>query len=266
MKSDKLFDAIGEAKSEYVQDAEAKPAAKRYGWVKWAAAAACVLIAVLIAVPALSGKAPEVESEPVEPVPVDMPADEPVNEPADEPEREAGAGALTREEFEGDLSSYSNTSGFSFEELNDPGYTYGDYLADYAGVTENPVFDALLNDGGVERFFASRVSAFLQIPEAHIQEATVFIDGISTFDWGRFVYLYHNDDYSDYDWLVFEQAAEQGVRDDYEINGVEVQKFYFLENYDARILIDGDWYNVYGPDESGVDETLAALADIAKRL
>ena len=101
MKADKLQDAVGLVRDDFVKDAEyqVERKATAYPWVKWAAVAACALIALLIAVPALKGKTPEVQPEPqaidvVEPEPtetsdpIDEPEDEPTDEPVDEPVNE----------------------------------------------------------------------------------------------------------------------------------------------------------------------------------
>lgn len=45
MKNEKLLDAIGEVRDEYIQDAEVMPA-KRPGWVRWGAIAACCCLLV----------------------------------------------------------------------------------------------------------------------------------------------------------------------------------------------------------------------------
>ena len=51
MKSDKLQDAVGLVRDDFVKDAEyaAERQAKVYPWVEWVAVAACLAIAVLIA-------------------------------------------------------------------------------------------------------------------------------------------------------------------------------------------------------------------------
>ena len=58
MKAEKFIDPIGDIGDEYLEESEVRATAKVYPWVKWVAAAACVLVAVLISVPAiLSSKA-----------------------------------------------------------------------------------------------------------------------------------------------------------------------------------------------------------------
>ena len=283
MKSDILFDAIGELPDEYVQDARPATVVKRkVPWGVWAAAAACLVAAVLIAAPLLNGNetnsadavrdmainngiveapesviaegAMEAEAAPEEGKGTEAAGSAAPNAYSSATESELGAGELTEAEFEEyDLASYSG--------MNDTRYTYAEYLDDYASVTADPVFDALLNGDGTERFFASSVSTFEQT-----QYATVYIDGLTSLGSGPHVYLQHNDVYSEDDWAEFEEAGELGIRDDYEIDGVEVQKVFFMAEYSARININGDWYKVYGADEATIDETLAELAAIANSL
>ena len=55
--------AVGEAPDELVRDAEIEAPPKRYGWVKWAAAAAaCIAVAVLIAISSIGGSGPEAQA------------------------------------------------------------------------------------------------------------------------------------------------------------------------------------------------------------
>ena len=47
MRSDKLQDAIGEVRNEYIEDAELEISVKRRAWIPWAVVAACVCLAVV---------------------------------------------------------------------------------------------------------------------------------------------------------------------------------------------------------------------------
>ena len=49
MRTNCLAYAMGDMPDEYIQDAETAAPAKRFGWVKWVAAAACLVIAIVIA-------------------------------------------------------------------------------------------------------------------------------------------------------------------------------------------------------------------------
>ena len=283
---------------------------KRFGWIKWAVVAACVLVAVLIAVPllndgmdaavsrdaiatneivegsesAIAEGAIEAEAAPEEGKETEA-AEGAAHNAYGETESDLDAGALTEEEFEEyNYAAYSGVYGGP--------YTYEEYLADYANVTANPVFDALLNGNGTERFVASSVSAYQQT-----QNATVYLDGILS---GPMVQITHNGIHYEQDDEPFDNAKAYGILSDYEIDGVEVQKYYerdmwiakgldapeaFLPNPDndpeiawtnfnermqytywARIMIDGDWYMAYGYDEAAIDETMAELARIANSL
>ena len=321
MKSDLLFDAIGELPDEYVEDARPATVVKRkVPWGVWAAAAACLVVAVLIAVPLLNGGMDAATSdaafisEIVEEPESAIAAGGTMEPEASEEEgkntevsdfgdasnayeaapegsesastsNELPAGALTEAEFEEyNLAFYAGVFGGP--------YTYDAYLLDYANVTADPVFDALLNCDGTDRFFASSVSAYQQT-----QNATVYLDGILS---GPMVQITHNSIHYEQDDEPFDNAGTYGIRSDYEIDGCEVQKYYerdmwiargldapeaFLPNPDndpeiaqtnfnermqytywARIMIDGDWYMAYGYDEAAIDETMTALAAIANRL
>lgn len=280
MKSDVLFDAIGELPDEYVQDARPATVLKRkVPWGVWAAAAACLVVAVLIAVPLLDDGANSADatrstvmtSEIVEeseamttgagaPATEEKNAeDEDFNDEPDLTEsNELPAGALTEEKFEEyNLALYSGVYGGT--------YTYEEYLIDYENVTKNPVFDALLNGDGTDRFFAVNVSAYMASPssDAQTQNATVYLNGILA---PPTVQITHDGVYSEQDDEPFDRAAAAGTRRDYEIDGFEIQKYFGSDTYWARIMIDGDWYLVYGVDEAAVDETMAELARIANEL
>lgn len=298
MKSDRLFDAIGELPDEYVQDA--RPAAvlkRKVPWGVWAAAAACLVVAVLIAVPLLN-REPDKASIAYDTKSTNEIAEESESaiaegagesedlsglygggpdatsssgssetygdEPNIAPENKASelpAGALTKEEFEEhNLAFYAGVYGDE--------YTYEEYLADYANVTKNPVFDALLNGDGTSRFFASSVSAWKSSASSveQTQNATVYVDGLSSLGSGPVVQLSHSGVHYEQDDEPFDRAAERGERTDYEIDGFEVQKYFGSDTCWARIMIDGDWYMAHSSNEAAIDETMAELAAIANQL
>ena len=307
MKSDKLFDAIGEARGEYVQDAEAVPAAKRYSWVKWAAVAACVLIAVLIAVPALNGKAPEVEPQPTEPAPVETPVDTPVDEPSDKPETEPvqlkDREAVAAEYFANGGNAGGGT-GAEATEFAFMTYTYEDYLNDYAAIRENPVFAALFDDPQTQQFDV--VSIGLPTKNANYENVDMVVDGFTKRDedgtylpFDHYVCIQHYESdalgethesalvgtttpLGEDTEQAFTQAESLDIRTDYRVDGVEVQKYSQNDFWRAsdspmhqegsdentfweRIIVDGDWYVVYGDLEADVDTIASVIARIVSQ-
>ena len=88
MKSELIVEAVGGIDDAFIQRASQSQAkVLKLEWVKWVAVAACLGVAVMIAVPALSGKTPEVEPNPNEavsaqPVVVSDPVNGQVTEPA----------------------------------------------------------------------------------------------------------------------------------------------------------------------------------------
>ena len=91
MKTDRLQDAIGKAQAEYIEDAEFVATRQPLGWVKWVAAAACLLVAVVIAISMQTPKADEADDSIVaqEPSVDEEPAVEPEEETLDEETIEA---------------------------------------------------------------------------------------------------------------------------------------------------------------------------------
>ena len=251
MKSDKLFDAIGEARSEYLQDAEAVPALKRYGWVKWAAVAACVMIAVLIAVPALNGKAPEVE-EPTEPTSIEEPTNELAEEPSDEP-------ADTPTEYS-DITVYTPTDEpvitptpeggagreGGYPRINSVFATY----AELAAYIEEPVFEAFLATEEAQRhqllftmqeyadasgpnegkYWINRTEIIidgLQEPMPRTYETASTQEELDTANNPSTVYVVHYTHYSTDTQINpgFDNAAEKDVLTTYQVDGTTIQKY-----------------------------------------
>ena len=322
MKSNKLQDAVGLVRDDFVKDAEyqVERQAKVYPWVKWVAAAACLGVAVLIAVPALNGKTPEVE--PVEPTPVEEPAVEPADkpraeaandpevEPADEPVSNPTTSDSTihlatirlasNEEFEestninvnlaADVSSI--TSGVAGG-VADGSYTYEDYLRDYEAVTANPVFAALFASEVAQPFDIIGVAAW-----SNTQCAELAVDGFSKTYVESAVDIIHNGDYPEDTDSMF--ANDTGVVTSYMVDGIEIQKYYERDAWEAmgfdtadepipnpdndpeiawinftermeytyweRVSVAGEWYLVYGTDEAEVDAIASALAHIASQI
>lgn len=298
MKSDKLQDAVGLVRDDFVKDAEyrVERQAKVYPWVKWVAAAACLAVAALIAVPALSGKAPEVEPEPTEPTPIEEPAVESADEPVTMPEieiRQAHIRVATEAQFDESVN-IRQSSGAAAGVAGEV-YTYEDYLRDYEAVTQNPVFAALFASQTTQQYDVIEVSAF-----DNVQAAVLAVDGFSKVLVNSAVQVYHNGVYYETDWEGFAGADNLGVLITLEVDGIEIQKYCERDVLDAkgydtpdepmpnpdndpdiawinfterseytrweRLQIDGEWYLVYGTNEAEVDEFAAALAHIAATL
>ena len=60
MSMERIQDAIGELQDEYIDDIELAPAKRPISWTYWVAAAACVLVAIVIAISIQAPKADEV--------------------------------------------------------------------------------------------------------------------------------------------------------------------------------------------------------------
>ena len=74
MKSKMLLTSLSEVRDEFVEDSEVEVAAasvKRFGWVKWAAVAACLVLAALIAIPAIMNSQAQAEDIPDESAPAE---------------------------------------------------------------------------------------------------------------------------------------------------------------------------------------------------
>ena len=67
MKTDRLQDAIGKAQAEYIEDAEYVATGKPFAWVKWVAAAACLVVAVAIAVSGVLSSKAQADKNPAAP-------------------------------------------------------------------------------------------------------------------------------------------------------------------------------------------------------
>ena len=259
MKSDKLFDAIGEARGEYVQDAEVVQTAKPNGWVKWAAVAACVLIAVLIAVPTLKDKAPEVEPEPAEPTPVEEPVDEPADEPVDTPASDDGENADVNNILIGgsDEQVKDGTGSMPVTTINTP--RYFTRYEDFSTFIEEPVFEAFASsEEGSQHNIVFRIgdesdAKYSSAPKDGLATTFMLVDPVNM---GSAYEFFHLEDYGLVDYIVvneldeyqqtawstdsssvtvrhdyqegtgfFENAEGYGAVNSYEVNGVEIQTF-----------------------------------------
>ena len=324
MSMDKLANALGDVQDEFIRDAHAGAVVKRFSWVKWAAAAACAVIAVLIAVPALWGKAPKVEPEPVEvtePEPADEPevepvdepevepADEPEIEPVDEPEVEPADEPVDEpvpNEPESETIWVSQSTGkslipieFHILTTDEPmetslsgseaggvaggPYTYEMFLRDYAAVTSDPVYAKLFATQEIRDAYqiyevsswddlrSTGKCAVLDIkgysgPFGMASKQSVYIELIVQKDG------YANDS-------GFDGAKELGVRVDFVVDGITVEKFRQKDSLKAsdsfwyeikersddfliweRVYYNGNWYELYGESEEDLDFVASAMA------
>ena len=295
MKSKMLLTSLGEVNDKYIEDADAKVASvKRFGWVKWVAVAACVLVAVLIAVPALSGKAPEVEAEPAEPTPIEEPAQTSTNE-------------SEYETIDG-MPVIASSSGLmdGFTDGGDP-YTFEDFVRDYKELTQNHVFAALFADENIQQNYvvcevgtANWTFSSDQYAVLDAQEYPDHRYGVTSDRWVFVELQVYSDDSKNYpnnDTHGFDQAEELDIRSDYVVDGVTVQKYNTrdmniaqgktvleepIPNPDndpeineinnrergtyirwEQVNVGGNWYVIYGTSEADVDAIATALARIA---
>ena len=295
MKSDKLQDAVGLVRDDFIEDAEftAERKAKVYPWVKWAAVAACVLIAVLIAVPALQGKAPEVDPKLAKPTPIEEPAVEPVNEATDEPEIEPEIKPET-EPTPSDTAQPGWAAGGIWVETRD----YASY-EEFAADIYDPVFEAFAaSDEGQKHNYTYQVNS---TPNTSVgEDGELHEDGTSiriSCSWSNsFEVVLANDIetvtvYSyNYEPILAQSFAvsdEEGTSKNYQVDDIEVQKiggdgtqritmdgvWRFFEGGDdfssqtiERVNINGLWYYVEGTNEAEVDAIATELARIAAML
>ena len=266
MKSKVLLTSLNEVNDEYVEDADVAVASvKRFGWIKWAAVAACLLIAVLIAVPALKGKAPEVEPEPSEPTPIEEPVDEPaespVDEPVDEPASDDGKEPDTNivpmgggvDEPTGDRTYPGPVATMTFPH-------YFTSYEDFSTFVEDPVYEAFLNSDegqkhdvvfsignyGSNAFFTTRSMDDLYSTSMILDPievgSTYEIYSLDLYENSDYLIAEDLDEYQQTTWsadsssvtishdyqeltVEFENAEKYGVLTTYEVNGVEIQTF-----------------------------------------
>ena len=274
MTATRLLGAVGDIKDEYVQEADAMPVrVKKFAWVKWVAVAACVVVAILIAVPLLWNPATKGDESPGGP-----------------------SGKL--------ISSDSFLGGANARMPYERDYLYNSYeelAADYA----DPVFEALANSSIAQQHkvtFGLVCSAKPQNNtngldeivwgDEYLAEARVAIDAPSSNFYGedvpvgivRYVNFETVASQSEYD---YGDAERLGTRTDYIVDGIEVQKyewFHYMDvlteeitgkafpaeypqtSYQERVSINGEWYYVYSADEGLADAVASTLARIAAGL
>lgn len=258
MNADLLLDVIGETSSAYLQDADTVIHAKRPTWIAWLAAAACLVIAVLIAVATFNGGTDDAK-------------DDESSATADISAQGAAA-AIDRLSFD----------------------TYDGFAAE---VTD-PVFEAFVSAEeaqGLDITYSVSTWVGAQDDDKPISYAMTLVKD------GTEVCVFHANDQlmaeSYDDWYA--DALEYGVRKDYIVDGVEVQKYSerdiftaisqellerepddpqriadlervqtdeSIEQFEERVSVNGVWYYVYGKDESATDAAATALAHIAAQM
>ena len=274
MTATRLLGVVGDIEDEYVREADARPAkVKKFAWVKWVAVAACVVAAVLIAVPLLWNPGPKGDENPDGP-----------------------SGKL--------ISSGSLLGGANARMPYERDYLYNSYeelAVDYA----DPVFAAFENSDVAQQHkvtFGLVCSAKPQNNtnvwdeivwgDEYLVEARVAIDAPSQDFYGEdvpagIVRHVNNETDSSQREYEFGDAERLGTRTDYIVDGIEVQKyewFHYMDvlteeitgktfpaenpqtSYQERVNIDGEWYYVYSKDEATADALATALARIAASL
>ena len=267
MTAEALLEVMGDIRVEYVWEAEkvsapAKTATRKRGWVKWAAVAACVVVAVLIAVPRLWGVVSKGGNG------TEGPSGIPINSGSS-----LFGGANARMPYERDYLYH----------------TYEELSHDY----EDPVFEALETGALAQEHkitFGLVYSAKTTSDTEYLVEARVAFDAPSSNFYGEDVPVglvrYIN---NETDVMLrendFAEAEYYGTRTDYIVDGVEVQKYEHyhtsevmfggilsdlsssatdpLTSYQERVSINDEWYYVYSADESLADALAMALAHIA---
>ena len=287
MKSDILFDAIGELPDEYVQDARPATVVKRkVPWGVWAAAAACLVVAVLIAVPLLNGGLDAaVSRDAIATNGIVEGSESAIAEGAMEaeaaPEEGKGSeaeGAVINEDVE-DVSSGGTINVSSF---------FYDSYDEFAANVSDPVFEALASSELLQDRDVMYTLAGDETSEGTLDpyQITIYLDASTrTTNYGfarPFEESAHYEDSCPFP-KVFDQAEEKGTLTTYSIDGIEIEKCcqsdvfrapgsssgFFRSTgseYNERININGTWYYVFGNTESETDGLAAALADIASQL
>lgn len=273
MKSELFVEAVGDIDDAFVQRASQSQAkVVKFEWVKWVAVAACLGVAVLIAVPALKGQTPEVEPEPVEPTPIEAPVVEPEAEPVEEPADEPTPS-------DDQMAGWAAGSGFWKDQTD---YTsLEEFLADI----DDPVFEAFVDtEEAQQHSFTYHV---LTTPNAYVgDDGKVHEDGqlvqvllychdydtpIITGDQDYLQVTSYNYERTrpNFDDPIFGDTESYfGTQTTYEVDGVTVEKTSggISRTISERIYINGLWYYVEGTVEDDVETLAAALARIANEI
>lgn len=284
MTAERLLGAVGDIRDEYVREAGiTSTSVKKYGWVKWVAAAACVVVAALIAAPWLqvifggaTGSNPSATNA------VDGPSGRLVNSGT------SIIGANARMPYERDYlyTSYNELS----QDYVDPvfeAFEKSDFARQHK-VTFGLVYSAKpAND--------TNVWDEIVWGDEYLVEARVAVDAPSSDFYGEDVpagivrYVNNETDVRQRE-NEYSEAEYYGTRTDYTVDGVEVQKYEYFQtsevmfedllgenmlsdlsssathphtSYNERVSINGEWYYVYSTDEGLADALATALAHIA---
>ena len=245
MKSDKLQDAVGLVRDDFIEDAEytAERQAKIYPWVKWVAVAACLAVAALVAVYAIMNSKAEAENTPEPPT---------VNE-------------------------YEGTAGGGFHEFQ----SY-DTVEEFSTNINDAVFEAFAESDVAKRHTITYgISSWddEQSGKKMVQITMDFNDVYESSPFAALSVMCYN--YEPALVSYFKDAELKGVRTDYTVDGVEVLKFSERDLLDGpgtvgyegdgrkfreRVHINDLWYYVVGTDEAEVDAVATEFAHIAAKL
>ena len=155
MKAEKFIDPIGEIGDEFLEESEVTVPAKVYPWVKWAAVAACLALAALIAIPAIMNSRASAENT----HDTSLPA----------------AATITDEAREGIKSVLTNPSYGLVSEDGLASVTVGLPIAEYA---------LYLDDNGG---YYLRSSEFAQVYPVYVNGALAYLVGCGpTGTWGYY--------------------------------------------------------------------------------
>ena len=294
MKSDLLFDAIGELPDEYVQDARPATIIKRkVPWGVWAAAAACLVIAVLVAVPLLNGGVDSADA---------MRNMEVTNEIVHAPESVIAEGAMESEaeaeEGKGSeaAGSATNVYGDGTDIAADPtgsenliGETdhHFDNYEDFAEYAQDSVFEAFVATELAQQRDITFMAKGFDFDDDGFRLTSISMGfDADVVDVGKTAIMSANPTITRYydDLMIdgyFPSAKEEGVLTEYKIDGIEIQKYESSELFAAfgdtewdpndllfceRVHIGDAWYHVEGTNEAKVDDIAAELARIANEL
>lgn len=278
MTAERLLGAVGDIRDEYVKEADVSTNVKVFKWIKWAAIAACVVVALIGArqlfvlifgdlggfarfISACTGISINVESS-----------------------GGAGGGASGTYPYGRD-SVYG-----SYEELTtdfiDPVFEA------FAKSEEAQKHDVSFGCTWTRELLGDRGNA-TEWGDEYLAEAYIVLDrpGLMIFDASSLIYRFVGEDLYGMAEMrdgEFSFADDTGTRTDYTIDGIEVQKFeeyttyktsfeaetgdaypqgpYFTDEsytYVERVGINGEWYYVCSHDEAAADALATALAHIA---
>ena len=248
----RLLAAVDRINDEYVLEAERKVHVKSAGWIKWAVAAACLVVAALIILPRLNRMSP---------------------------------------------------AGFTTEDRMHSTYE------EFSSIYSDDVFDAFVSSAIAQEYNLSFKTLWLTNTEgeSELETACIVLNNPDDFDeWapespeGQTIHIARHCKtllaVSDNEY--FKDADDLGIREDYQVDGTEVQKFYrrdyeiriaeqlvvkypdepgYLEDlevaktsdvfdiYWERVSVNNEWYYVFARDEYAADSVAETLATMNSR-